>query len=71
MKRLSQRCGGARRKRATIADERLLDAARAGRARRRARADVLRREERRVDHHRAGDLVTEIARKTHCDPPAK
>ncbi len=51
--------------------QRGLYAARAGRAGRGSRTLVLRREERRIDHHRAQEFVAEIAREPHRRPAAE
>ena len=72
MNRLSQACGGARRKRAMIASSEGLHAVLARRrAGRSGIALVLRREEGRIDHHRRGEFVAEIMREPDRDAPAE
>ncbi len=51
--------------------ERMLHPPRARRAGRRGRTNILRREEGRIDHHRAQKFVAEVAREAHRDPPAE
>ena len=58
-------CGGARRKRATTASSECWIRRALRRPGRRGRAPILRREEGRVDHHRAQELIAEMVGKAH------